>query len=34
MRPPTFLLKIHRIPHRDGPPLLTERQDRRGRALP
>ena len=34
MRPPTFRLKNHRIPHRDGPPLLAHRQDRRGRALP
>ena len=34
MRPPTFRLKNHHIPHRDGPPLFAHRQDRRGRALP
>ena len=34
MRPPNLLLKNHRIPHRDGPPLSAHRQDRRGRAYP
>ena len=34
MRPPTFLLKNHRIPHRDGPPLLVYPENRRGRAYP
>ena len=34
MKPPNLLLKNHRIPHRDGPPILVYPENRRGRAYP